>query len=135
MQERLSVGTHSVSDSKIVVSWDADEWRLSLAAASRGSATRADFQKMLDALQLRTVHFGQVSHRTILVRPELSGDVRQQEFHVRDVRVGASLPNPVLEVAFDGLRVDSERRLVLTRGAYIGIRPRHGRCVELGSRD
>ena len=65
VQERLSVGSHGVSDGKIVVSWDPEEWRLSLAAASSGSATRADFQEMLDALQLQTVHFGQVSHRTI----------------------------------------------------------------------
>ena len=114
VQERLWVGSsHGVADGRIVVSWDPDEWSLSLAAASSGSATRADFQKMLDALQLRTVHFEQVSHRTILVRPELSGDVFKQEFHVRDVRVGMSLPNPVLEVAFDRSRVDAKQRLVL----------------------
>ena len=114
VRERLSVGTHSVPDSKIVVKWDPDTWRLSLAAVSSGSAARADFQAVLNALQLQTVHFGQVSHRTISVRPELSGDVLKQEFHVREVEVGASLPNPILEVAFDGLRVDSGQRLVLT---------------------
>ena len=94
VQERLSVDTHGVLDSKIVVSWDPDEWRLSLAAASSGSATRADFQEVLDALQLQTVHFGQVSHRTISVSPELPGDVFKKEFYVREVQVSASLPNP-----------------------------------------
>ena len=114
VQERLWVGSsHGVADGRIVVSWDPEEWRLSLAAASSGSATRADFQAMLNSLQLRTVHFGQVSHRTILVRPELPGDVFKKEFYVRDVRVGVSLPNPVLEVAFDKSSVDAKQRLVL----------------------
>ena len=112
VQERLSVGTHSVPRSKIAVKWDAENWRLSLEGTTR--ARRADFQEVLNALQLQTVHFGQVSHRTILVRPELSGDVLKPEFHVREVQVSASAPNPILEVAFDRLRVDSERRLVLT---------------------
>ena len=114
VQERFSVGTHSVSDSKIVVSWDPDEWRLSLAAASRGSATRADFQEVLNALQLQTVHFGQVSHRTILVQPDIAADVFKKEFYVREVEVGASAPNPVLEVDFGKSRADSGQRFVLT---------------------
>ena len=114
VQERLSVGTHSVPSNKIVVSWDADNWRLSLAATSRGSAARADFQEVLNALQLQTVHFGQVSHRTILVQPDIAGDVFKKEFYVREVQVSASLPSPILEVAFDRLHVESGQRLVLT---------------------
>ena len=115
VHEHLSVASsHGVASSKIVVSWDPDTWRLSLAAVSGGNATRADFQAILNALQLQTVHFGQVSHRTISVSPELSGDVFKKEFHVREVEVSASAPNPLMEVAFDGLRVDSGQRLVLT---------------------
>ena len=117
VQERLSVGTHSVSDSKIAVKWDAENRRLSLAAASSGSATRADFQEVLNALQLQTVHFGQVSHRTILVQPDISDmsvPVARAEYYLQEVEVSASLPNPILEVAFDRLRVDSGQRLVLT---------------------
>ena len=116
VQERLSVGTHSVSDSKIVVSWDADNWRLSLAAASSGSATRADFQEVLNALQLQTVPFGQVSHRTISVQPDTSDmlvAVARTGYYRRGLEVSASAPNPILEVDSDGLRVDPGQRFVL----------------------
>ena len=111
VQERLSVGTHSVSDSKIAVSWDAKNWRLSLTGTD--TATRADFQEVLNALQLQTVHFGQVSHRTISVQPDITRDISKKNFHVREVQVSASLPNPILEVAFEKLRVNADARQVL----------------------
>ena len=60
VQERLSVGSHAVDTSKIVVSWEAEHWRLSLQGSS--SATRADFQAALEALQLQTVHFRAGKH-------------------------------------------------------------------------
>ena len=131
VQERLSVASsHGVGSDKIVVSWDAVNWRLSLAAASSGSAARADFQAVLNAVQLQTVHFGQVSHRTISVLPDVPGDVPRKEFYVREVQVGASAPNPLLGVAFDALRCGLRTASGADRGAYIGIRPRHDGCVE-----
>ena len=111
--ERLSVGSsHGVANGKIAVSWEPDNWRLSLAGTA--NATRADFEAVLGALQLQTVHFGQVSHRTISVRPDIAGDVRKKEFYIREVQVGASAPSPLLEVDFDKSRMDSGRRFVLT---------------------
>ena len=131
VQERLSVASsHGVGSDKIVVSWDAVNWRLSLAAASSGSAARADFQAVLNAVQLQTVHFGQVSHRTISVLPDVPGDVSRKEFYVREVQVGASAPNPLLGVAFDALRLDSGQRLVLTEEHISVYDPDTTRCIE-----
>ena len=119
VQERLSVGSsHGVEDGKIAVSWEANvnHWRLSLQGSTR--ATRADFQAMLNSLQLQTVHFGQVSHRTILVQPDMSDmsvPIARAGYYLREVEVGASLPNPILEVAFEKTRLDSGQRFVLTQ--------------------
>ena len=111
VQERLWADTHDVSDSKIVVSWEADQSRLVLEGSS--TASRGDFQKVLGALQLQTVHFAQASARKILVQPDVPDSVVRAAHYVRDVKVVASPPNPLLEVAFDKLRVDFGRRLVL----------------------
>ena len=119
VRERLSLGSHSVPDSRIVVSWhwgDDGDWRLSLAAASSGSAAVADFQAVLDVLQMQTVHFTQASTRTILVEPDtsdMSVPVARTGYYVREVDVSASLPNPILEVDFKKVRVDAGQRLVL----------------------
>ena len=116
VHEHLSVGSsHGVASSKIAVSWDADNWRLSLAGT--GTATRVDFQKVLGALQLQTVPFGQVSHRTILVQPDtsdMSVPVARAGYYLRGVEVSASAPNPILELDFDKSRMDSGQRFVLT---------------------
>ena len=111
VQERLWADTHDVSDNKIVVSWEADRSRLVLEGSS--TASRGDFQKVLGALQLQTVHFAQASMRKILVQPDVPDSVVRAAHYVRDVKVGASPPNPLMEVDFDKSRVDSGRRLVL----------------------
>ena len=111
VQERLWADTHDVSDSKILVSWEADRSRLVLEGSS--TASRGDFQKVLGALQLQTVHFAQASTRKILVQPDVPDTVVRAAHYVRDVKVGASPPNPLLEVDFDKSRMDSGRRLVL----------------------
>ena len=111
VQERLWADTHDVSDSKILVSWDGDRSRLVLEGSS--TASRGDFQKVLGALQLQTVHFAQASMRKILVQPDVPDSVVRAAHYVRDVKVGASPPNPLMEVDFDKSRVDSGRRLVL----------------------
>ena len=114
VHEHLSVGSsHGVASSKIAVSWDGG--RLSLTGTD--TATRVDFQKVLGTLQLQTVPYGQVSYRTILVQPDTSDmlvPVARAEYYRRGVEVSASAPNPILEVDFDRLRVDSGYRLVLT---------------------
>ena len=116
VHEHLSVGSsHGVASSKIAVSWDADDWRLSLTGTD--TATRVDFQKVLGTLQLQTVPYGQVSYRTISVQADTSDmlvPVARAEYYRRGVEVSASAPNPILEVDFDRLRVDSGQRLVLT---------------------
>ena len=117
VHEHLSVGSsHGVASDRIAVWWDADNRRLSLVGT--GSATRDDFQKVLGTLQLQTVPFGQVSHRTILVQPDMSDmsvPIARAGYYLRDVRVVASLPNPVLEVDFRKTLLDSGERLVLTQ--------------------
>ena len=115
VQERLLVGTHGVGSDKIEVSWDGG--KLSLAAVSSGSATRENFQEVLNALRLQTVHFGQVSHRTISVQPDMSAmsvSISRAGYYLREVEVSASPPNPILEVHLDGALLDSRERLVLT---------------------
>ena len=111
VQERLWADTHDVSDNKIVVSWEADRSRLVLEGSS--TASRGDFQKVLGALQLQTVHFAQESMRKILVQPDVPDSVVRAAHYVRDVKVDASPPNPLLEVDFDKSRLDSGQRLVL----------------------
>ena len=117
VHEHLSVGSsHGVARNRIAVWWDADNRRLSLVGT--GIATRLDFQKVLGTLQLQTVPFGQVSHRTILVQPDMSDmsvPIARAGYYLRDVRVVASLPNPVLEVDFRKTLLDSGERLVLTQ--------------------
>ena len=126
VHEHLSVASsHGVASSKIAVSWDADDWRLSLTGT--GNATRLDFQKVLGTLQLQTVPFGQVSHRTISVQPDTSDmsvpvaragyylrGVEVSGYYLRGVEVSASAPNPILELDFDKSRLDSGQRFVLT---------------------
>ena len=112
LQERLSLSSHSVASSEIGVSWDAGGGRLVLQGSS--SATRPNFQEVLGALQLQTVHFGQASSRTILIRPDVSVSVARAAYYLREVEVGASPPNPVLEVRFDNVHADSEQHFVLT---------------------
>ena len=123
VQERLSVGTHSVPSNKIAVSWDVDvdHWRLSLQGSTR--ATRADFQEVLGALRLQTVHSAQGSDRTILVKPDISVSVARAGYYLREVEVSASAPNPILEVNLDGVRMDSRKRLVLTEGHILVYDP------------
>ena len=115
VHEHLSVASsHGVASSKIAVSWDARNWRLVLLGTN--TATRANFQAVLDALQLQTVPFGQVSHRTISVRPDTSDmlvSVARTRYYLRGVEVSASAPNPVLELDFDKPRVDPGQRFVL----------------------
>ena len=115
VHEHLSVGSsHGVASSKIAVSWDGG--RLSLTGTD--TATRVDFQKVLGTLQLQTVPFGQVSHRTILVQPDTSDmlvPVARAGYYLRGVEVSASAPNPILELDFDKSRLDSGERLVLTQ--------------------
>ena len=114
VQEHLSVGTHSVPNNKIAVSWDSNDthWRLSLRGTI--SARRADFQEVLDALRLQTVHSTQGSDRTILVQPDLPVSISRAGYYLREVEVSASDPNPILEIHLDEVRVDSRKRLVLT---------------------
>ena len=110
VQERLSLGLHGVARSKIAVSWEAKHGRLVLEGTA--SAMRADFQAMLGTLRLRTVPFGQVSTRTILVQPDVSAPVVRATHYRRDVQVDAST-NPILEVGFDKSRVNSRRHFLL----------------------
>ena len=116
VHEHLSVASsHGVASSKIAVSWDADDWRLSLTGT--GNATRLDFQKVLGTLQLQTVPFGQVSHRTISVQPDtsdMSVPVARAGYYLRGVEVSASAPNPILELDFDKSHMDSGQRFVFT---------------------
>ena len=109
--DRLVVGNHGVAADKITTSWDARRWRLSLVGTS--SATRVDFQKVLHALQLRTVFSATDSYRTISVHPYISGDVSGKDFHVRDVKVVKSPQELILEADFARLRVGWRERLVL----------------------
>ena len=117
VRERLSLGSHSVPNSKIAVSWhwgDDGDWRLVLEGKS--TAAVADFQAVLDVLQMQTVHFAQASTRTILVQPDtsdMSVPVARTGYYVWEVDVSASLPNPILEVDFKKVRVDADQRLVL----------------------
>ena len=78
------------------------------------SATRADFQQVLNALQLQTVYSGRVSYRTILVQPDVLVPVARASYYLRDVKVGASPPNPILEVDFGKSQTTSQRPLILT---------------------
>ena len=112
VKEYLSVGTHGVADSKISVSWDADNWRLALQGSD--TATQDDFRDVLRALQLQTVHSAQISHRTILVKPDISVSVARAAYYVREVRVRASAPHPLLEVEIAKSRADSGQRFLLT---------------------
>ena len=117
VRERLSLGSHSVPNSKIAVSWhwgDDGDWRLVLEGKS--TAAVADFQAVLDVLQMQTVHFAQASTRTILVQPDtsdMSVPVARTGYYVWEVDVSASLPNPILEVDFKKVRVDADQRFVL----------------------
>ena len=112
VQERLSVGEHSVPDSKITISWDARNNRLSLQGSS--SATRANFKAVLGTLKLQTVHSIQASYRTISVLPNVPGDVTEKEFYVREVKVGASPKEPFLSVrGFGKVLTTAEWNLVL----------------------
>ena len=107
--EGLSLGSHGVLDSSIVISWSADNQELSLQATA--SAVAADFRAILGALELQTVHFGAVSHRTIEV--EAPGSVARATYYVREVEVSASPPNPFMKVDFGKERMMSKRRLML----------------------
>ena len=117
VQEHLSVGTHGVGSDKIAVSWDANDthWRLSLAGTT--SARRADFQEVLGALRLQTVHSAQGSDRTISVQPDMSDmsvSISRAGYYLREVEVSASDPNPVMEVDFSKLQATSQLPLILT---------------------
>ena len=112
VKEYLSVGTHGVADSKIAVSWDADNWRLALQGSD--TATQDDFRDVLRVLQLQTVHSDQTSHRTILVKPDISVSVARAAYYVREVRVVASTPHPLLQVDLAKSRADSGQRFLLT---------------------
>ena len=124
VQERLSLGLHGIASSKIAVSWEGDHGRLVLQGSS--TAARADFQAMLGTLRLRTVPFGQVSTRTILVQPDVSAPVVRATHYRRDVQVDAST-SPILEVDFDRSRVNSRQAFLAHGGAHFG-----GRCGHTG---
>ena len=92
--------------------WDADNWRLALQGSD--TATQDDFRAVLGSLQMKTVPFGRVSHRTISVQPDVRTSVVRAGYYLREVEVAASAPNPILGVDFDKSRVDSGRRFLLT---------------------
>ena len=105
--EHLSVGSHNVPSSRILVSWSNGV----LSLEGTVNATTADFMAILNELELQTVHFEAVSYRTIEV--EAQGSVGRATYYVRDVEVSASPPNPLMKVDFGKERMMSKRRLVL----------------------
>ena len=108
MEESLSL---SGSVSNITVTWDAVNDRLSLQG--NASVRASDVEAALAALQLQTVRFKDDSYRTISISPNVAEDVLKKDFYVREVKVDASPPNPLVEVDFDKVRLDPGWRLVL----------------------
>ena len=108
VEEVLSL---SAAAPNITATWDGTNDRLSLQGTT--SATVSDFEAALAALQLQTVRFKDDSYRTISVSPNISGDVPNKDFYVREVKVGASPTEPLLSVRFGRLRVNSGQRLIL----------------------
>ena len=107
MEESLSLFAGA---SNITATWGAVNDRLSLQG--NASATVSDFEAALGALQLQTVRFKEDSYRT--VRPNISGDVPNKDFYVRELKVGASPKEPRLSVrGFARILATAERPLVL----------------------
>ena len=106
-EESLSL---SGSVPNIAATWDGQI----LSLRGNASATVADFEAALGALQLQTVRFKEDSYRTISVRPDVSTDIPKKVFYVREVKVGASPKEPLLSVrGFERVSTTAERHLVL----------------------
>ena len=107
VDESLSL---SGSVSNIAATWDGQI----LSLRGNASATVADFEAALGALQLQTVRFKEDGYRTISVRPDVSTDVPKKVFYVRQVKVGASPKEPLLSVrGFERISTTAKRYLVL----------------------
>ena len=117
VQEQLFSNTHSIADSKIAISWDANNWRLVLEGSS--TAAVGDFKAVLDALELQTVRFATASERTISVRPDLQVEVDKQDYYARDVLVRASGSMPYVGVQeFSTLRFGDDDRAILLSSEF-----------------
>ena len=117
VQEQLFSKTHSIADSKIAISWDANNWRLVLEGSS--TAAVGDFKAVLDALELQTVRFATASERTISVRPDLQVEVDKQDYYTRDVLVRASGSMPYVGVQeFSTLRFGDDDRAILLSSEF-----------------